>query len=102
MKDNSFKLEYSPEFYNDFDAINMYIKNVLKNGIAAENLLDKIEKEIIDRLSNPIVYEQYVTRAGNIYYRIYVNNYMVFYTVSGNIMKVRRIYYNKRDFEKLI
>lgn len=99
---NNFELKYSPEFYNDFYSINFYIKYKLKNSIAAENLLKKVEKEIRRRLENPLGFEQYKTNAGNIYYRIYISNYIVFYTITDNVMEIRRIIYSKRDFENLI
>ena len=35
-----------------------------------------------------------------VYYRIYVNDYIIFYVVDGDIMEVRRILYGKRDWEK--
>lgn len=31
-----------------------------------------------------------------------INNYIIFYTVSNNEMKVRRFIYAKRDLDKLI
>lgn len=36
------------------------------------------------------------------YYKIYVKNYIVFYTVKGDTMEVRRILYSRRNFDKLI
>ena len=99
---NNFTLKYSLTFYEDFDKIISYIKYKLKNVIAVNNLMDAVEKEINDRLQNPLGYEKYNTKAGNVYYRIYIKNYMVFYTVTNNVMEIRRITYSKRDFDKLI
>ena len=93
---NKFELKYSTEFYNDFYTINSYIKYKLKNVIASNNLLNKVEKEIKRRLQNPLGYEQYKTKAGNTYYRIYIGNYVVFYTVTDNVMEIRRIIYSRR------
>lgn len=100
MKTN-FKIEYSPEFYNDLDSIISYIKYNLKNNIAAENLLNKIERSILNRLDNPLNYEQYKTKHNNIYYRIYINNYTIFYTVLHNTMQVRRLVYSSRNLNEL-
>ena len=69
--------------------------------MAAYNLLKKVEKEIKNRLKNPLGYEKFISNAGNAYYRIYVNNYIVFYTVSEDIMEVRRIIYSKRNLNDL-
>lgn len=99
---NEFELKYSPTFYNDFNKIISYIENELENKIATNNLINKVEKEINYRLRNPLEYEKYRTRKGNIYYRIYINNYIIFYTVSENIMIVRRILYNKRNIKEFI
>lgn len=99
---NNFTLKYSLTFYEDFEKIISYIKDDLENYIAANNLIDSVEKEILNRLKNPLGYEKYITKAGNIYYRIYVKNYMIFYTVTNNVMEVRRITYSKRNLKKLI
>ena len=99
---NNFTLRYSVIFYEDFNKIISYINDELKNKIAANNLINVVEKEINNRLQNPLGYEKYNTKAGNVYYRIYIKNYIVFYTVTDNVMEVRRITYSKRDLEKLI
>ena len=99
---NNFTLKYSITFYEDFDKIISYIKDELKNVIAANNLINAVEKGINNRLQNPLNYEKYNTKDGNIYYRIYIKNYMVFYTVTNNVMEIRRITYSKRDLERLI
>lgn len=99
---NNFTLKYSLTFYEDFEKIISYIKDELENYMAANHLIDSVEKEIVNRLKNPLGYEKYITKAGNIYYRIYVKNYMIFYTVTNNVMEVRRITYSKRNLKKLI
>lgn len=99
---NNFKLRYSINFYEQLDIISLYIKNELKNNIAANNLVSKVEKEIIKRLENPLSYEKCKTKMGNSYYKIYIDNYTVFYTVTDNIMDVRSILYNRRNEDELI
>ena len=37
-----------------------------------------------------------------IYYRIYIKNYTIFYTIEKDCMEIRRIIYSKRNFNKLI
>ena len=98
------KIIYFPLFYEDLDNITDYIKNKLKNEIALGKFVDKLEKEIKERASNPISYEEYISnkKRKNKYYRIYVDNFTVFYTVKNNVMEVRRILYSKRNFNKLI
>jgi len=99
---NNFTLKYSATFYEDFDKIVSYIKDELKNVIAANALIDTVEREINNRAKNPLGYEKYNTKAGNVYYRIYIKNYVVFYTVNQDVMEVRRNTYCKRDIKKLI
>ena len=99
---NKYKLVYSPTFYDDLDAIISYIKYKLKNFIAADNLLKRIEKEIYNRLRCPEGYKKYKTKDNNIYYRIYVNNYIILYTISNYVMTIRKIIYSRRDLTKLL
>lgn len=99
---NNFKLIYSKQFLEQLDMISLYIKNELNNDIAAYNLTLKIEKEIMNRLKSPLGFEKYKTNVGNEYYKIYINNYVVYYTVKDNLMEIRGILYNKRDFNKIL
>lgn len=98
---NKYKVKYSPIFYYDLDAIISYIKFDLKNEITANNLLNKIEEEIVFLLTNPLRYEKYETRAGNVFRIFYINNYIIFYTIYENIVEIRRIIYSKKDLEEL-
>lgn len=98
---NKYRIKYSPIFYYDLDAIVSYIKFDLKNEITANNLLNKIEDEILILLTNPLRHEKYETRAGNVFRIIYINNYIVFYTIYENIVEIRRIIYSKKDLEEL-
>ena len=52
--------------------------------VAAKNLLDKIEREIEVRANSSAQYEKYKSSKNRkmIYYRIYVNNYTIFYTIK--------------------
>lgn len=102
--EKKYKIQYLPIFYKDLDKITNYISNKLSNTIAANNLLDVIEKEIYKRQSSPENYQKYIPKRErkNIYYRIYVKNYKIFYTVKDNTMEIRRILYSKRNFENLI
>lgn len=99
-----YKIIYLPLFYEDLNSIIDYIIHHLKNRIAAENFVDKLEKEICKRAFNPSSYEEYMSsrKRKDTYYRIYVDNYTVFYTVNDDTMEVRRILYSRRNFDKLI
>ena len=101
---NNYTLKYSPEFLNDFYKIITYIKQELKNIMAGDNLILKVEKEIKKRQKNPEGYQEYKTKAENTYYRIYIDIFIIFYTISkqDKEMEIRRIIYGKRDLDKLI
>lgn len=102
--DKKYKIKYLPLFYDDLDKITDYIRYELANEIAADNFVNELEKEIHQRAYNPDSYEKYLSikKRKNTYYKIYVKNYTVFYTVKDNTMEVRRILYSKRNFDKLI
>ncbi|MCI8519798.1 MAG: type II toxin-antitoxin system RelE/ParE family toxin [Clostridia bacterium] len=99
-----YKIKYLPLFYNDLNKIIDYIRYELVNEIAANNFVNELEKEIQQRAYNPDSYEKYLSikKRKNTYYKIYVKNYTVFYTVKDNTMEVRRILYSRRNFDKLI
>ena len=104
MANNKYTIRYSPTYINQFNSILKYIVNNLKNKIAAENFYNEVIKEIEKRSENPEGYEKYIStrKRKNTYYRIYVKNYIIFYTVTSNTMEVRRILYSRRNFDKLI
>lgn len=95
-------LKASPSFYEDLNDVILYIILNLNNSIAAKNLVRELEKEINKRLQNPVIYVKYKTNKQEIYYKINIGNYSVFYTVEGNIMLLGRIIYSRRDFENLL
>jgi len=99
-----YKISYSPLFFQDLNKIILYIKNELNNVVAANELLDEIEKNILNRVDFPTAYESYRAskKRKNVYYRIYVKNYVIFYVVIDDIIEVRRILYSKRDFRKFL
>ena len=98
----NFDLKFSDSFYKDFYNILSYIQNELGNAIAAENLIEKVDEEINKRLNNPKDFQIFLTPNQNEYYRIYINNFIIFYTVTNTDMVVRRIVYYKRNFDELL
>ena len=78
--EKKYKAIYLPLFYKDLDNITDYIKYQLKNEIAADNLVNKLEKEINKRAFSPNYYEEYISnrKRKDKYFRLYVNNYTVF------------------------
>ena len=109
MPSKKYRLRYLPLFYEDLDEKITYIAEVLKNPKAANDLLDKVEAVIMERLSVAESFEPYhsVRERKYPYYRIYVDNYVVYYVVIDDnpddlIMEVRRFLYNGQDRDKWI
>ena len=102
--EKKYKIIYLPLFYKDLDQITNYIKYNLENNIVANDFLNKVEHEILKRSYNPEAFEKHIStkKRKSIYYKIYINNYTVFYTVKDNIMEVRRILYSRRNFNNII
>jgi len=101
---NNYKLIYLPSFDEEISQITYYISHVLKNSMATENLLNKIENAIKRRMLSPKSYEIYKRGKGSkyIWYRIYVGNFTIFYIVEDDVIELAHIIYNKRDFDNLV
>ena len=104
MFSKKYRLSYLPLFYDDLDEKVIYIAEKLKNPKAANDLLDKVESAIMERLSVAESFEPYhsVRERRYSYYRIYVDNYIIYYVVIDDdpndlVMEVRRFLYNGQD-----
>ncbi len=109
MANGNYKLRYLPLFYEDLSEKITYISETLQNPQAANNLLDLVEKAILDRQPVAESFEQYhsMKERRYPYYRIYVKNYVVYYVVIDDegpekVMEVRRFLYNKQNTKKLL
>ena len=109
MINDNYQLRYLPLFFDDVNSITSYIKNELSNPKAANDLLDAVEKAILERLPVCECFEPYQSKRERkyTYYRIYVKNYVVYYVVIDDegpdkIMEVRRFLFNKRDRENIV
>ena len=103
------RLSYLPLFYEDFDEKVTYIVEKLKNPKAANDLLDKVEAAIMERLPVAESFEPYISVRERrcAYYRICVDNYIIYYVVIDDnpndlVMEVRRFLYNGQNREKLV
>lgn len=104
MGTKHYELRILPLFEDDLNEIVDYITYRLRNPIAAEHLIDEVEKAISERLSCAESFEPYRSHQERKYpyYRIQVKNFTVFYVVIGNTMEVRRILYSRRNLKDLI
>ena len=109
MFSKKYRLSYLPLFYDDLDEKVTYIAEKLKNPKAANDLLDKVESAIMERLPVAESFEPYhsVRERRYSYYRIYVDNYIIYYVVIDDdpndlVMEVRRFLYNGQDRYNLV
>jgi plasmid stabilization system protein ParE len=102
--DKAFALRYLPLFEHDLAAVRDYIAVSLNNPGAALRLVEDTEKAIKKRLNNPLGYEPYHSARdrSQLYYRINVRNFTVFYVVIGDVMEVRRFVYSRRNLPDVI
>ena len=83
-----------------------YISDVLKAPMAANNLLDEIEKKekILENMPNiyPFVSDDYLARNGIKF--VMVKNYSLFYTINEDkkVVNVIRFLYGRRDWKNIL
>jgi hypothetical protein len=94
-------IKYFDTFNEDLYEATSYIENILKNEIASRKLYEKVTGIVENRASSIVSYKKYYTKANNVYYKININNYSVFYTIKDGIVEVRRFLYNRMNFEKM-
>lgn len=103
-----YQLRYLPQFYQDLKQHTDYIANHLQNPQAASDLIDAVEAAILERQPNAEAFEQYHSRKERRYpyYRIYVNNYIIFYVVipedGQKNMEIRRFLFGRSNWKRNI
>ena len=104
MAKNKYTIEYLPSFSDELNEIIYYITFILKNKKVAERLLQNVHNAIEQRSESPESHEIYKSKANMKYdwYRIYIGNFTIFYTVRNTIMEITHIIYSARNFDNLI
>ncbi len=109
MFDTKYKLRYLPIFYEDLEQKVVYIAEKIGNPQAANELIDEVERAILERVPVAEAFEPYHSARERKYpyYRIYVKNFVIYYVViddevKDKIMEIRRFLYNKQNREKRI
>ncbi|MDE6604234.1 MAG: type II toxin-antitoxin system RelE/ParE family toxin [Lachnospiraceae bacterium] len=109
MLSKKYRLQYLPLFYKDLDEKVTYIAEKLKNPKAANDLLDKVEAAILERLPVAESFEPYqsIRERRYTYYRIYVDHFTIYYVVVNDnpedlIMEVRRFLYNGQNQKEVV
>ncbi|MBP1970805.1 addiction module RelE/StbE family toxin [Virgibacillus natechei] len=106
MEENSYKIKITPKAYEDLDEIYGYIANDLYNEEAADNLMEKIESNVM-RLNNfpfscSFVRDEILKNKG--YRKLVVENYTVFHLINEDAkhIVVMRVLYRRRKYQDLI
>ncbi len=109
MLSKKYRLRYLPLFYEELDQKLTYITEKLKNPKAANDLLDKVEAAILERLPAAEAFEPYhsILERRYTYYRIYVDNYTIYYVIIDDdpehlVMEVRRFLYNGQNQKMMV
>ena len=101
--DVEYRLEISTLFERQLAEAARYIREEYDNSTAAERLTLRVNNAINKRLANPLGYPvHWASPQGEQYRYIVVRKYIVFYTVTENIMDIRFIFHGSRDLEKLL
>lgn len=99
-----YRLRYLDLFEEDLSQIVDYLSHGLSNPQAAAHLVDAIEDAIIKRSTCAEAFAVFPSKPErqHPYYRIYVQNYIVFYVVIENVMEIRRLLYARRNLNELL
>jgi len=99
-----YRISYLPLFDSDLAEAWHYIAHKLKSPGAADKLVRDTEAAILKRLKNPAGFQPYRSKSvrENLYYRIRVRNFTVWYVLIDDLMEVRRFLYNKRNAEAIL
>ncbi len=104
MLGDKYSLRYVPMFINDLNEIVDYISIKLHNPESTMKLVKKIKNAIEERLNSPLSFEPFQSNRNRKYpyYRIYVDNFTIYYVAIESVMEIRRILYNGRDAGNII
>jgi len=90
----------------DILSVVKYIKNSLKNPVAANNLLDEIERHEKNLEDNPYIYplvnDDYLSEKG--LRLIVIKNYLMFFIINedNKIVNILRFLYGRRNWNNIL
>jgi len=98
------KLRVNPIAARDLEEIKDYITNTLQNPIAAENTVSAIVKRYkalpdMPKIGTPLRTKTTIPTDSC---RMGTYNYMIFYKIEGEFVRVYRILYGRRDYLKIL
>ena len=94
-----YKIFYLPLALDDLKDIVKYIAHKLEAPRAADNLLSKIDREVLKIAENPFRCHLYAPMERLKYeYRVLnIENYSLFYIVEKEKVEIHRVLYSRRD-----
>ena len=98
----TYKLRYRETFWKDYVNTLNYLKNTLKNPIAARELDEALEREKQSVRTFPKAVGPYAAppEVDAPYDAIRVKNYMAFYVVVGDTVEFRRFLYSRANWKE--
>ena len=104
--DAKYRLKIAPAAAEDLDKIYAYISDALDAPVAAQNLMDKIEKSFFSLCRAPHRCELSRNEALKTkgYRRLVVDNYIALYLVDdlGKAVVITRVFYGAMDYAKYL
>ena len=97
-------IHYTPEAEDDLAGIKEYISEELNNPVAAMNTVARITKRIRDLEQFPGLGAQLssIINIVSDYRYLVCANYMAFYRIDGDDVRIIRVLYGARDYVKIL
>ena len=95
---------YTPEAEDDLAGIKEYITEQLENPIAAVNTVMSITKRIrrLEQFPDMGAHVSSVVSIVTDYRFLVCGNYLAFYRIDGNDVKIIRVLYGRRDYVRIL
>lgn len=106
MENELYRIQYTPLAFEDLDGIDTYISETLCNAVAAERLIEQMEKSINQLKQFPYmgskVEDEYLAAKG--YRKLVVENYLIFHLIDEPQREViiMRVIYGAREYHNLL
>ena len=106
MSENSYSLRFTPKASEDLESIYSYISNNLSAPVAADDLIYKMEIDILRLKDFPYscsyVIDESLKARG--YRKLIIDNYIVFYLVNkmDKQVVIMRILYGAQNYKEIL
>lgn len=102
----TYKLLMSKSAKNDLSKILNYISVDLENPKAAKELMDKIDKCMLQLKDNPLMYAKVndIKLSNAEYRKLPIDNYIIVYRFdkTTNTVRIMRLFFGRRDYLKYL